>query len=98
MGFTSVLGEYSLGGQKVIVKDGAARLEDGTLAGSVLRLDQALKNIHKIIPELSLTQLIDLVTKNPAKNLQISDIGSIALNKKARFTVIDRDLNVICTY
>lgn len=91
-------GEYSLGGQKVIVKDGAARLEDGTLAGSVLRLDQALKNIHKIIPELSLTQLIDLVTKNPAKNLQINDIGSIALNKKARFTVIDRDLNVICTY
>ena len=41
-------GEYKLGGQKVIVKDGAARLEDGTLAGSVLTMPQALYNlIHR---------------------------------------------------
>ncbi len=41
-------GEYSLGGQKVIVKDGAARLENGTLAGSVLTMPQALHNlIHR---------------------------------------------------
>lgn len=91
-------GEYALGGQKVIVKDSAARLEDGTLAGSVLRLDQALKNIHELLPNLTLTQLIDLVTKNPAKNLRIDDIGSISVNCRARFTVIDRDLNVVRTY
>ncbi len=41
-------GEYSLGGQKVIVKDGAARLENVTLAGSVLTMPQALHNlIHR---------------------------------------------------
>ena len=41
-------GEYSLGGQKVIVKEGAARLENGTLAGSVLTMPQALHNlIHR---------------------------------------------------
>ncbi len=41
-------GEYSLGGQKVIVKDGAARLENGTLAGSVLTMPRALHNlIHR---------------------------------------------------
>ena len=41
-------GEYSLGGQPVFVKDGAARLEDGTLAGSVLTMHQALHNlIHR---------------------------------------------------
>ena len=41
-------GEYSLGGQTVYVKDGAARLEDGTLAGSVLTMPQALSNlIHR---------------------------------------------------
>ena len=41
-------GEYSLGGQKVIVKEGAARLENGTLAGSVLTMTQALHNlIHR---------------------------------------------------
>ena len=41
-------GEYSLGGQKVYVREGAARLEDGTLAGSVLTMPQALYNlIHR---------------------------------------------------
>ena len=41
-------GEYRLGGQKVIVGDGAARLEDGTLAGSVLTMPQALfRLIHR---------------------------------------------------
>lgn len=41
-------GEYSLGGQSVFVKDGAARLADGTLAGSVLTMRQALYNlIHR---------------------------------------------------
>lgn len=41
-------GEYSLGGQAVYVKDNAARLTDGTLAGSVLTMPQALYNlIHR---------------------------------------------------
>ena len=41
-------GEYSLGGQKVIVQSGAAKLEDGTLAGSVLTMPDALANlIHR---------------------------------------------------
>ena len=41
-------GVYSLGGQKVYVREGAARLEDGTLAGSVLTMPQALYNlIHR---------------------------------------------------
>ena len=38
-------GEYSLGGQRVLVREGAARLEDGTLAGSVLTMHQALHNL-----------------------------------------------------
>ena len=38
-------GEYSLGGQRVYVKNGAARLADGTLAGSVLTMPQALYNL-----------------------------------------------------
>ena len=41
-------GAYALGGQKVIVKDGAARLENGVLAGSVLTMARALENlIHR---------------------------------------------------
>ncbi|MBD3798161.1 MAG: N-acetylglucosamine-6-phosphate deacetylase, partial [Campylobacterales bacterium] len=40
-------GEYSLGGQKVIVENGKAVLENGKLAGSVLKLNEALKNMTK---------------------------------------------------
>ncbi len=90
-------GEYSLGGQKVFVKDSAARLASGVLAGSVLRLDDALKNISKTLPELSFTDLIDLVTKNPAKNLGIENIGSIKVGNRARFTVVDKHFNVLQT-
>ncbi len=50
-------GEYDLGGQSVYVKDDVCRLEDGTLAGSVHRMDQALRNLIKYtdctLPELS---------------------------------------------
>ena len=38
-------GEYSLGGQKVFVRNGEARLADGTLAGSVLTMPRALENL-----------------------------------------------------
>lgn len=35
-------GLYELGGQPVHVKDGSARLEDGTLAGSILKMDRSI--------------------------------------------------------
>ena len=38
-------GEYALGGQRVLVRGGAARLEDGTLAGSVMTMKQTLENL-----------------------------------------------------
>jgi len=42
-------GTYDLGGQEVVVTKGQARLKDGTLAGSVLTMDKAVKNmVNKI--------------------------------------------------
>ncbi|MEC9490188.1 MAG: N-acetylglucosamine-6-phosphate deacetylase, partial [Halanaerobiales bacterium] len=63
-------GEYELGGQKVIVKDGAARLESGVLAGSVLTLDQAVRNLMEVT-ELSLPEIFKMVTLNPARKLNL---------------------------
>ncbi|WRK54874.1 hypothetical protein SD457_08490 [Coprobacillaceae bacterium CR2/5/TPMF4] len=40
-------GQYKLGNQPVYVKDNAARLKDGTLAGSILALNDAVKNAYK---------------------------------------------------
>lgn len=91
-------GEYELGGQKVFIYDGVARLKDGTIAGSILHLNNALKNVREVAPNLSFTDLIDLVTKNPAKNIgAYNEVGSIAPNKNADFVLIDKDFNVKLT-
>lgn len=90
-------GEYSLGGQPVFVKDGAARLENGTLAGSILCMNVALKNMQSVVGT-TLEETIDLATANPAKNLHIFDKkGSIKEGKDADFAVIDKDFNVYMT-
>lgn len=90
-------GKYQLGGQEVFVEGNEARLKDGTLAGSTLLMNQGLKNLYDITG-LELTDIVDLATKNPAKNLNIYDTkGSIAVGKDADFTVIDKDFNVYMT-
>lgn len=89
-------GESELGGQVVIVKNGEARLKDGTLAGSVLKMNKAIKNIIEL--GVPIENAIDFATKNPATLLNIIDRkGSIARGKDADFTVVDKDFNVLMT-
>ena len=84
-------GESELGGQLVIVKNGEARLVDGTLAGSVLKMNNAVKNVHKSVG-VPLETAIEFATANPAKNLGIYDsVGSIKEGKRANVTVLDKD-------
>lgn len=89
-------GEYELGGQKVYVKDGVATLENGTLAGSVLHMNEAIKNVKNIL-NISLIEAIDMATKNVANHLGLSNKGGIAIGKDADLTIIDKDLNVYMT-
>ncbi len=90
-------GMYELGGQKVIVKDGSARLENDTLAGSVLTLNRAVKNIIEHT-NTKLQEVIRLATLNPAKVIGIDDIkGSISIGKDADITVFDRNFDVHLT-
>lgn len=90
-------GESELGGQRVFVKGGEARLADGTLAGSVLKMNVAVKNIVEKCG-VPFTDAIDCATVNPAKNIGIFDkYGSIAVGKFADFTALDKDFNVVLT-
>ncbi|TDT70556.1 N-acetylglucosamine-6-phosphate deacetylase [Hypnocyclicus thermotrophus] len=90
-------GKYDLGGQDVYVDEKAARLEDGTLAGSILRLNNAVKNIHDEI-DISLVDLINLVTLNPAKIIGVDNIkGSIKKDKYSDFAIFDKEFNVDMT-
>lgn len=91
-------GESELGGQKVFVKNGEARLQDGTLAGSVLRMNRAVQNLVEKVG-VPLEKAVDCASINPARTLKIDDeTGSIRLGKRADFCVIDAKFNVICTF
>lgn len=90
-------GVSELGGQTVYVKNGEARLADGTLAGSVLRMNRALQNVVEKVG-VPFTQAVDYATKNPAKTLGIDDVaGSIAVGKRADFVVINEKYDVLLT-
>ncbi len=85
-------GPYTLGGQDVFLKDGIARLADGTIAGSAETLWQCLQNAVRFgIPR---EEAIRAATVNPAKQLGCaSRVGSIAVGKKADFVLCDAELN-----
>ena len=90
-------GESELGGQKVYVKGGEARLADGTLAGSVLKMNRAVQNMVEKVG-VPFTQAVDCATINPAKNLGIDqETGSIKVGKRADFTVINDKYDVLMT-
>jgi N-acetylglucosamine-6-phosphate deacetylase len=91
-------GTYELGGQTVNLKGNEARLEDGTLAGSVLRMNEAVRHAS----ELEGCELVDLAkmsSMNAAKELKIFDRkGSIDVGKDADLVILDQAFNVISTY
>lgn len=87
-------GEYDLGGQKVLVKEGAARLQSGALAGSVLTMDQAFLNIQRF-GKVSLNDAVQMGCVNPAKQLRVYDRkGSVEVGKDADLVVLDANLNL----
>ncbi|MFW6266712.1 MAG: N-acetylglucosamine-6-phosphate deacetylase [Halanaerobium sp.] len=91
-------GEYELGGQKVIVSDGAARLESGVLAGSVLTLDQAVRNLMEVT-ELSIPEIFRMATVNPARKLNLSHkLGRIKAGYQADLVLFDQNFRVSRTF
>ncbi len=90
-------GISELGGQVVYVKNGEARLEDGTLAGSVLRMNRAVQNMVEKVG-VPFTQAVDYATINPARILKIdNEAGSIEVGKRADFTVLNANYDVVLT-
>lgn len=86
-------GISELGGQTVYVKNGQARLEDGTIAGSTTNLHQEVKNLVEYgVPFLD---VIQAATLNPAREIhEEKNIGSIKKGKYADLVVLDSQLNI----
>lgn len=90
-------GIYYDGKQKVILKNNEARLENGVLVGSVLKINEAVRNIIKYTG-VDFSTAIKYATINPATNLGVDHLmGSIKEGKLANLVVVDKDINVYLT-
>lgn len=87
-------GLYDLGGQNVTVKEGKALLDNGTLAGSILKMKESVQNMMEFA-NISLKEAVRLASTNPAKQLNVFDRkGSIEKGKDADIVILGRDLEV----
>uniref|UniRef100_UPI0031B5DAFA amidohydrolase family protein n=1 Tax=Methanocalculus natronophilus TaxID=1262400 RepID=UPI0031B5DAFA len=87
-------GKYDLAGQEVTVENGEARLADGTIAGSTLNLNKAIKNVIKH-NNVSIEDAVKMASTNPAKAIGIFDRkGSIAEGKTADLVFFDETITI----
>lgn len=91
-------GVYDLGGQDVSVSEGKALLADGTLAGSILKMNDSIKNILEAA-DISLSEAVQMASVNPAKQLKVYDTkGSISPGKDADITILSNEYQVEMTF
>jgi N-acetylglucosamine-6-phosphate deacetylase len=87
--------ESELGGRRVQIRDGAVRLPDGTLAGSVLTMDEAVRNL--VASGASLADAVHAASAAPARLLGRDDLGALRPGAPAHLTVLDEELRVVRT-
>ena len=90
-------GEYDLGGQPIFLSGIECRLADGTIAGSVLKLNSAVKNVldHTSLP---VHEVFNMASLNPATAIHCADrIGSLEAGKDADIIIADESINIVRT-
>jgi len=88
-------GHYGLAGRTVHVRDGAVRLPDGTLAGSVLTMDEAVRNL--VASGAPLEAVVHAASTAPARLLGREDLGVLHVGAPAHLAVLDGALGVTRT-
>jgi N-acetylglucosamine-6-phosphate deacetylase len=89
-------GPSRVGGQDVLLDETGVRLPDGTLAGSALSLDQAVRNLVAFTA-CGVDEAIATVTTTPARVLGLDGIGIVAVGRRADLVVLTPDLRVVTT-
>ncbi len=90
-------GDYTLGGQRVIKTGIQCLLEDGTIAGSVLKLNEAVRNFANHT-DLNIAEVVACASLNPAKAIGEADsIGSLEVGKCADIVIFDDEFNAVTT-
>ena len=85
-------GAYSLGGLEVSVRDGVARGPDGVLAGSLLTMIEAVRNLHSL--GVPLEDALTAATAVPARVIAEPNAGRLALGLPADLIVLDDSLEI----
>lgn len=87
-------GEYTLGGAKIIYRGIVCRLEDGTVAGSVLHLNKGVWNVYTN-SDIPLYECVNCASLNPATTLGLDKTkGSLEVGKDADIIITDSEFNV----
>ena len=90
-------GEYELGGQPIFIKGIECRLADGTIAGSVLKLNEAVRNVLRHT-NLAVNEAFNMASLNPAMAIRTDDrLGSLEAGKDADIIITDKDINIVKT-
>ncbi|WP_105253221.1 N-acetylglucosamine-6-phosphate deacetylase [Pseudoalteromonas sp. T1lg75] len=90
-------GRYQLGEMPIVVEQGVARTESGSLAGSTLTMELGVQRFYNLT-DASLVEATNMASLVPAQFLNKADkLGSIAVGKDANFAVIDEQFNVQAT-
>lgn len=89
-------GEYELGGQPVHVTETDARLSDGTLAGSILTMEHAVKNVVRILG-IGPLEVAKISSGNAARQLGLSKKGSLAAGNDADIVILNHEWTVMQT-
>jgi len=85
-------GSYRLGAVTVEVRDGVVRREDGVLAGSVLTMIEAVRNLHALGAPLE--QALDAATSVPARIIGAANAGRLEVGLAADVVVLDDRLEI----
>ena len=87
-------GEYDLGGQPIFLKGIECRLADGTIAGSVLKLNDAVRNVLRNTT-LSVSAVFKMASLNPARAIGMDNrLGSLEAGKDASIIITDENITI----
>jgi N-acetylglucosamine-6-phosphate deacetylase len=85
-------GAYSLGSVELLVQDGAVRAPEGMLAGSLLTMIDAVRNLHAL--GVSLEDALSAASTVPARALGLPDVGRLDVGLPADVVVLDDGLEI----
>src|SRR6185369_5762238 len=85
-------GHVTIGGMEIEIRNGRCTLPDGTLAGSVIALDTAVRNV--VANGSSLAAAVGAASRNPLAMLGVTDRGRIAVGQRADLVELDEGLVV----